>query len=181
MSKKKESLVPVGKRIKKRRTEKKMPLERLANNTGFSVEYLKKIEAGKETPSVGALLQMARALEMDSGEFLKSQESKKNRAREYSMRTDNYAYKTLTPGAENKRLRAFLVTVDPMRNHTGLNYQHEGEEFAYLLTGKVEIIVGENVNKLKAGDSLHFNSGVKHQLKNVGKEKAELLVVIYAP
>ncbi|MCP4152047.1 MAG: helix-turn-helix domain-containing protein, partial [bacterium] len=162
-----DNLVPVGKRIKKRREEKNITVERLANDTGFSVDYLEKMEAGKETPSVGALLQIARALKMDSGEFLKNQELRKNREREYGMRTDNYAYKTLTPGAENKRLRAFLVTVDPMQDHTGLNYQHEGEEFAYLLKGKVEIIVGENVNRLNAGDSLLFNSGIRHQLRNV--------------
>ncbi|VEN72931.1 XRE family transcriptional regulator [Candidatus Desulfarcum epimagneticum] len=182
MPKKKETLVPVGKRIKKIRTEKSISFERLANDTGFSVEYLKRMEKGEETPSVGALLQIARSLEMDSAEFLRSQENRQeNRVREYAMRTDNYAYKTLTPGAENKHLKSFLVEVDPMRDHTGLNYQHEGEEFAYLLSGSVEIIVGENVNRLEAGESLHFNSGIRHQLKNVGDEKAELLVVIYSP
>ena len=182
MATKKETLVPVGKRIKKIRTGKKITFDRLANDTGFSIDYLKRMESGKETPSVGALLQIARALEMDSAEFLKEQESKqKIRAQEYAMRTDNYAYKTLTPGAENKHLKAFMVTVDQEQEHTGLNYQHEGEEFAYLLSGEVEIIVGDNVNRMRAGESLHFNSGIRHQLKNIGQETAVLLVVIYAP
>jgi quercetin dioxygenase-like cupin family protein len=34
---------------------------------------------------------------------------------------------------------------------------------------------------LKTGESLHFNSGVRHKLRNIGKKKAELLVIIYTP
>jgi uncharacterized cupin superfamily protein len=78
-------------------------------------------------------------------------------------------------------LKAFKVTVDPLQDHTGVGYQHEGEEFVYLLSGQMEIIVGDHVNKLKAGDSLHFNSGIRHKMRNVGKKEAELLVVIYGP
>ena len=131
---------------------------------------------------MGTLLQIARALEIDSGTLLKEDESKmKRRIKAYTKRTDNYAYTTLTPGAENKHLKAFLVTIDPMQDHKGVGYQHEGEEFVYVLSGTVEIVVGEHVNRLGDGDSLHFNSGIRHQLRNVGEKSAELLVVIYGP
>ena len=67
MAKKKaEALAPVGKKIKKVRLKKKMTLDRVANETGFSTDYLKEIESGKKIPPVGALLQIARALEIDS-------------------------------------------------------------------------------------------------------------------
>ena len=146
------------------------------------MEYLKEIESGKTTPPVGTLLQISRALEIDSGTLLKNDESKmKNRVKAYTKRTDNYAYTTLTPGAENKHLKAFLVTIDPMQDHGGVGYQHEGEEFNYVLEGTVEVKVGEHANKLKPGDSLHFNSGISHNLRNIGKEQAKLLVVIYGP
>ncbi len=174
--------VPVGKKIKKARTQKKITFDQLANETGFSVEYLRDIESGEQIPPVGALLQISRALELDSGYLLREQESQlKNRVKAYTKRTENYAYTTLTPGAENKHLKAFKVTVDPLQDHKGVGYQHEGEEFVYVLSGKLEIIVGDHVNKLKAGDSLHFNSGIRHMMKNTGEEKAELLVVIYGP
>jgi len=180
--KKANELVSVGKRIKKVRTQKKVSFNNLANETGFSVDYLKDIEAGKEIPPVGALLQISRALEIDSAFFLRKQKSSlKRRVKAYTERTDNYAYTTLTPGAENKHLKAFKIVIDPMTDHKGVGYQHEGEEFAYVLSGNVEIIVGENVNKLQKGESLHFNSGIRHQLRNTSKEKAELIVVIYGP
>jgi quercetin dioxygenase-like cupin family protein len=179
---KKDTKLSIGKKIKKARTSKKLTYDLLANETGFSIDYLKEIESGKETPPVGTLLQIARALEIDSGVLLKEDESKmKRRIKAYTKRTDNYAYTTLTPGAENKHLKAFLVTIDPMQGHKGVGYQHEGEEFSYVLSGSVEIQVGDHVNKLKPGDSLHFNSGIRHNLRNIGKTEAKLLVVIYNP
>lgn len=183
MAKKKAgALVPVGKKIKKERLRKKMTLDRVANETGFSIDYLKSIESGKEMPPVGALLQIARALEIDSGFFLKEQEtSLKTRIKAYTKRTENYAYTTLTPGAENKHLKAFKITIEAMQNHKGVGYQHEGEEFIYVLSGNIEVVVGDHVNVLKKNDSLHFNSGIRHMLRNIGKSKAELIVVVYGP
>jgi transcriptional regulator with XRE-family HTH domain len=180
--KKTEAIVPVGKKIKKERLKKKMSLDLVANETGFSIDYLKKIEGGKKIPPVGALLQIARALEIDSGFFLREQESSlRRRIKAYSKRTENYAYTTLTPGAENKHLKAFKVTIEAMQDHKGVGYQHEGEEFVYVLAGKIEVVVGDHINSLDSGDSLHFNSGIRHMLRNTGEEKAELIVVIYGP
>ncbi len=180
--KKTDNQITIGKKIKKARTSKKMAYDQVANETGLSVDYLKKVESGKTTPPVGTLLQIARALEIDSGILLKNDETKaKSRVKAYTKRTDNYAYMTLTPGAENKHLKAFLVTIDPMQDHGGVGYQHEGEEFNYVLSGTVEVKIGDHANKLKAGDSLHFNSGITHNLRNIGKDEARLLVVIYGP
>jgi len=178
----KDKIVPIGKKIKKARLDHKKSLEEIANNTGHSIDYLKSVEAGKEMPPVGALLQIARALEVDSGFFLREQEDTlQKRVDQYTKRTDNYAYKTLTPGAENKHLKAFRVIIDPHQEHEGVGYEHKGEEFVYVLEGKIEVMVGDHVNALGKDDSLHFNSGIKHQLKNTGDGKAELLVVIYGP
>jgi quercetin dioxygenase-like cupin family protein len=180
--KKSAKLAPVGKKIKKARLAKKMSFDTLANETGFSVDFIKKVEAGKITPPVGSLLQISRALEIDSGDLLKEEEGRMQvRMKAYTKRTDSYAYTTLTPGAENKHLKAFRVKIDAMKSHEGVSYNHAGEEFVYVLQGTIEVVVGEHVNALGPGDSLHFNSGIQHHLKNVGKADAELIVVIYNP
>lgn len=177
-----ENVFSIGKKIKKVRSERSLTLDQVANQTGFSTDYLKDLEAGRLIPPVGTLLQVARAMGIDSGFFLKDEEVKlEKRVKEYSKRTDNYAYITLTPGAENKHLKAFRVVIDPMTDHEGVGYQHEGEEFVYVLSGKVEILVGDNINALEKDDSLHFNSGIKHNLRNTGKKAAELLVIIFSP
>jgi len=179
---KKTPPVPVGKKIKKARTSKKFSLDQVANETGFSTEYLKEVESGKAIPPVGALLQIARALEIDSGSLFKEPESKmKRRIKAHTKRTDNYAYTTLTPGAENKHLKAFRVLIEAQKDHKSVDYHHEGEEFVYVLAGKIEVAVGEHINSLEQGDSLHFNSGIRHKLRSVSDETAELVVVIYTP
>ncbi|MCP4022069.1 MAG: helix-turn-helix domain-containing protein [Desulfobacteraceae bacterium] len=182
MAKKKDGVTPTGKKIRKARLEKKMSLETMANETGLSKERIKKIEGGEQIPSVGTLLQMSRALGIDSSYLLKEQDdTAKTRSTAYTKRTDNYAYTPLTPGAENKHLKAFRIVVEAQKAHDGVGFQHEGEEFVYVLKGKVEVQVGDNINTLNTGNSLHFNSGVKHDLRNVGKNDAELIVVVYAP
>ncbi|RJP77450.1 MAG: XRE family transcriptional regulator [Candidatus Zixiibacteriota bacterium] len=172
---------PIGQRIKSFRTRKKIALEQLANETGYSIDYLKQIESGEEIPPVGTLLQISRALDIDSGDLLKEQQTRDHRADAFAKRTQNYAYTTLTPKAEHKHLKAFRIQVQAGQAHKGVGYQHEGEEFVYVLKGRIEVAVGEHVNRLEEGDSLHFNSGIQHHMRNTGDTDAELLVVVYHP
>ena len=177
-----DEIVSVGEKIRNAREGKNISLDVVANETGFSTEYLEKIENNATMPAVGTILQIARALDIDSAILLKEQGTEvENRISAYAKRTDNYAYKTLTPGVEKKHLKAFQVTIDPMQDHSGVGYQHEGEEFVYVLSGRVEVMVGENINVLNEGDSLHFNSGIRHNLKNLSDKQALLIVIIYVP
>jgi len=172
----------IGKKIKRVRADKNVTLERIANETGFSVDYLRQSESGHSIPPVGAILQIGRALEIDSASLLKEPASSlEKRIKTHTKRTENYAYKTLTPDAEHKHLKAFKVVIDAQQEHKGVDYHHEGEEFDYVLTGKVQVTVGSHVNTLSAGDCLHFNSGVPHTLRSISAERAELIVVIYTP
>ena len=54
----------IGKKIKKARTERQLSLINVANETGFSIDYIQNIESGRAIPSVGALLQFAKALKL---------------------------------------------------------------------------------------------------------------------
>lgn len=182
MAAKPKELEPIGKKIRKVRLEKKLTLDNVANETGLSVDYLKQVESGKTRPAVGALLQISKALGIDSGFFFREQESQmERRIQAFTKRTDNYAYTTLTPGAENKHLKAFRVEIPAMQAHEGVGYQHEGEEFVYILQGRMEITVGDHVNVLETGESLHFNSGIRHRMRNPDDADAVMLVVVYNP
>lgn len=179
---KKKGIEPIGKRIRRARLDKKISLDAMANETGLSKEMIKKIEGGEQRPSVGTLLQISRTLHIDSSFLLKEQDDTiEARSKAYTKRTDNYAYTPLTPSAQNKHLKGFKIVVEAKSSHDGVGFQHEGEEFVYVLNGNVEVQVGDHINSLKKGDSLHFNSGVKHDLRNTGETDAELIVVVYAP
>jgi len=179
---KKTKEVSLGKKIRKARLDKSLTLDFVANETGMKKEYIKKIESGNEIPSVGTMIQLSRAIGIDSNALLKDdKEATSKRKKAHAKRTDNYAYTPLSSEGSNKHLKAFKIVVEAGKKHGGVGFRHEGEEFVYVLKGTVEVEVGENVNSLKTGDSLHFNSGVKHDLRNIGKEDAELIVIVYAP
>ena len=173
-----------GTKMRQLRQVRKASLENLANKTGYSQRYLKEIEEGIAIPPVSAVIQIAKALSIDSGSFLSAEEraaSEKRRKESFFKRTQVYSYKTLTPDAETKHMKAFLVTIDPRQDHKMVEYRHEGEEFIYVLKGEVEVGVGENENVLKKGETLHFDSGIPHKLRNLSDGEAKLLVVLYTP
>jgi len=180
MARKPEKSQSLGDRIRKMREKLNIDLTQLAEKTGYASEYLKEIEEGKISPPVGTLIQISRALSVASSSLL-AEEKKAERRKGYIQRTKAYSYKCLTPGAEDKHLWAYLITLDPKKEHEMVAFQHEGEEFVYAMEGRVEIKVGETVNVVKKGASLHFNSGVPHHLKNLSTKQSKLLVVVFTP
>ncbi|MFC1822008.1 helix-turn-helix domain-containing protein [Thermodesulfobacteriota bacterium] len=179
-SKKSES---IGKKFLKLRRVKKLTLKNIANDTGLNPQYISQVEKGEVMPPVSVILQLSRALEIDSGVLLREEKTRTGQQKneDFQRRTEDYTYANLTPEAQQKHLKAFKIFIDPKSVHKGVGYQHVGEEFVYVLEGKIEVMVGENRNVLKQGESLHFNSSIVHRLRNLGSEKAHLLVVLYTP
>jgi len=180
MAKKAGKSESAGDRIREMRRKLNLDINQLADKTGFTAEYLQEIEANAVAPPVGTLIQISRALSVDSAALL-AEERKEERRRSYRKRTKSYSYRNLTPDAEDKHLWAYLVTLDPGKAHEMVEYKHPGEEFVYVLEGKVEIQVGEKVNQLKRGATLHFNSSMSHNLRNLSAKKSQLIVVVYTP
>jgi quercetin dioxygenase-like cupin family protein len=76
---------------------------------------------------------------------------------------------------------AFRVTIEPRATHRKVGYQHEGEEFIYVLSGRLKITVAGEARVLGPGESIHFDSSRKHHLRNPGREPVALVVVLYIP
>jgi quercetin dioxygenase-like cupin family protein len=179
MPKRPEKTQSLGDRIRLMRERQRLDIGELADKTGYSQEYLMKIEEGKLSPPVGTLISISRALAVDSKTLLS--EEKKKRRQSYIKRTKAYAYRSLTPDAEDKHLWAYLVALEPKKQHEMVAYKHEGEEFMYVLEGKIQVTVGEQVYELKKGQTIHFNSGVTHNLRNLSSKDSKLIVVVYTP
>ena len=69
---KKKRHLPLGERIQRLRRDSGLSLKAVANETGFSEDFLKEVEAGDSMPPVGALLKISRALGVDSGLVLQT-------------------------------------------------------------------------------------------------------------
>ena len=160
MPAKQKVLTPVGKKIKKVRTAKKMSYEVLANETGFSVEYLKQIEAGRETPPVGALLQIARALELGNQPH------------------PDMAEELRGPGAEEARPKRSDGLEDPERGqHEAEHVPHQGP-VGHDRLGRVEAGLLEHGADLVTAVPV---DGVHARGEPVQQVRLEALVALEAP
>jgi len=76
-------------------------------------------------------------------------------------------------------MEPFLIDVHPASGDVPLN-EHEGEEFIYVLSGRIEIRYGKDVYQLNAGDSIYYESAVPHHVHALDSD-ARILAVVYAP
>ena len=144
----------------------------LAQQTGQTPEFIEQVENDQISPSVSFILRMAQAMKVDPSTFLGKEEQasiRDRRAQAYRQRTQQYSYVTLTPGAENSHLRAFMITIEPHQAHKPVAYKHEGEEFIYVMEGVLQVTLGTKVKKFKPGECIHFNSEIPHKLKSLSR------------
>jgi len=176
--------ISFGQRIKKLREDRKMSIADLAEKTGEPPEFIEQVESDSLIPPVSFLLQLSQPLRIDPSHFLTDQEKMQidgKRQEGFVKRTQNYSYRTLTPGAADKHLRAFMVTIEPREKHKIVEYKHPGEEFIFVYHGELELTLGNKVLHLKQGETIHFDSETKHKLRNISDEKCELMVTLYTP
>jgi quercetin dioxygenase-like cupin family protein len=183
MARKKVEKTSLGQRMKTGREKMGMSIEDLALETGYLPEILAGVEENRTVPPVSLVLQLSRVLKLSMDELETQEEAQatKRRTKSHKKRVDSYAYIPLSKPGPDKHLRGYLVTIDALTDHKGVEYHHEGEEFVFVLRGRITIRIGENVTRLDRGESIHFNSALHHTLSNPDTEAAKLLVVVYVP
>jgi transcriptional regulator with XRE-family HTH domain len=181
--------IEIGKKIKEIRENKGISLQEFAKLTGFSSAILSQIENHLESPSLGTLLKIAKALEVDLGIFFGVEGkspyyiTKKGEgvnvarfASKDGITRYGYKFSSLGIGKKNRKLEPFIVELEPETLKNEKTFAHEGEEFIYVLEGKVEITIGEHKEILEIGDSIYYDSTMPHLVRCVG-EKAVILAV----
>jgi quercetin dioxygenase-like cupin family protein len=89
-----------------------------------------------------------------------------------------YDYKHLAFTFTKKKAEPFLVTVEPKENEELVQHSHEGQEFDYMVSGKMEFHFDNIVYELNEGDSVYFDSGVPHAMRASGSQSAKFLAVV---
>ncbi len=178
----------IGANIKSLRTLKKLTLQDLADRTGLTKGYLSKVERSEKAPPYGTLNRIAGALEsevtailsaslpvVDDSHIVIGRKAEEQLLCETNEVT-GYDYVVLAGEKRGKNMEPFLIHPPFAMQKM---YEHEGEEFAYVLEGTLEFHYGGAVYTLHAGDHAYYDSRIPHSGKSVGQRKAKLLVVIY--
>lgn len=92
-------------------------------------------------------------------------------------RNEAYDYKHLAFTFRDKKAEPFLVTVEPTDELPVLN-SHEGQEFNYIIEGKMLLKIGDITYELEEGDSVYFNSSVPHAERALDGKRARFLAVV---
>lgn len=174
-----------GDNIKRIRGEQGIEIEELAQAIDTEPEYLSKVEEHEEEAPVSVLLKIASALESDLSALIYGKEfSEKSvmvtdvNSRMRVERKKDFDYENLAPYYAGKHMEPFLVDVYPTEDNELEYSTHEGEEFHYVMEGKLKIVVDNKEHILNTGDSVYFDSSLPHALSAMG-EKARLLVTVY--
>lgn len=181
----------MGVRIKKARENRGLSIFDVYLRTDIDVNTLSQIEEGNITPPLGTVIKLAKALDLKMG-YLISGEGEKSYTivlrddREKASRYDSkkekqygYGYESLAPHKTNRQMEPFLVTLEPSDTEEERS-SHDGQEFIFVLHGKMEVRLGEDVHILQPGDSIYYDSTVPHLVKCHNKEATKILAVLYA-
>jgi transcriptional regulator with XRE-family HTH domain len=179
-------LAEVGTTIRRLRRELGLTLRDVGRATGFSISFLSLVERGRSSISLTSLHTLAVALGVDMRVFFPSQPEPVTRAH-VSRRTGDtrlpvrgaHAYRLLGATGFDRALEPLLVTIAPGESGDPRDdYAHEGEEFAYVLSGALVFTVDGVEHRLEAGDAIHYQSTVPHLVRNDEGKAAEVLWVL---
>jgi transcriptional regulator with XRE-family HTH domain len=182
----------VGERLTMLRKERNLTPEELAERSGVPEAEIEAIEASRVSPSIAPLVKVSRALGVRLGTFLDDAGGEGpvvSRAGEASevMRAPGRAspsmgvlsFFSLAQGKTGRSMEPFVVDVRPSQGGEPPVSSHEGEEFIYVLEGKVEVRYGSETLRLGVGDSAYYDSIVPHLV--ISDAPARIVAVVYAP
>ena len=184
----------IGKKIKVFREFRQISVSDLALRANLDVSQLEHIENAGNVPSLGHLIKISRALGVRLGTFLddkeqigpvviKSGDKKVNMS--FSTKDDknkeHLNFFSLAANKSGRHMDPFIVEIEPQEEPDYKLSTHEGEEFIFVLEGKIEINYGRDIYVLSQGDSIYLDSIVAHNIHAAGNKSAKILGVVYTP
>lgn len=173
----------LGTKIKRLRLQNNLTQEELADRCELTKGYISQLENELTSPSITTLEDILNALGTTFADFFKDEKEEKvvfTEAEFIEKVADTHKIEWLVPNAQKNEMEPIRVTVEP---HTTLeeDVPHEGEEFGYVLSGRVWLHIGQAAYCVKKGEVFYFTSDKPHRLENRTNEKAVVLWVASPP
>ena len=184
----------VGSKIKGIRESKNISVDELSERSGLSAEQIESIETDDFLPSLGPLIKIARALGVRLGTFLDDNDElgpvvcraeEHDRSGAISFSNDaaearrNMDYHPLARQKAGRHMEPFIIDIQPSEEREFKLSAHEGEEFIYVMSGELEIAYGKEKYTLREGDSIYYDSIVKHHVHGALGKAARILALVY--
>jgi len=177
--------------LKQLRKQSGLTQKRLAKGTGLSSALLSRIENGLAVPSIPTLELISRTLKVEIGYFFK--ETKGDRfmispcakrriilSRNHYNKKPAYELELLTEGMKDPFMEPFIVSSVGREEEVEAR-THDGQEFMYVLEGRIKLNLDGEVFLLKKGDAAYWNGVVRHKVTSTGGKVAKSLHVHLIP
>jgi transcriptional regulator with XRE-family HTH domain len=178
----------IAKKIKEIRLKQGVTLNDLSKRTVLSKGLLSKIENGRTIPSLPVFMNLAKALNTNPKDFfegsafpsgkhylhLKQSEYLTTKKEDRPGFDYNFIFSQMLSGC---RMQTYLLTIKPKSvSKTTIT---DGYEFKFILHGRCDYYVGDEVVKLEEGDSLYFDASIPHMPVNNSKGNVVMLVFYF--
>ena len=175
----------IGKKIRRLRLEKSLTQEELADRTELSKSFISQVEREQTSPSIATLVDILQALGTNLRDFFNDETDSQivfRNADFFEKVDDELKNRTewIIPNAQKNRMEPILVEMAP-GGETVEEDPHEGEDFGYVLSGVVQVVVGLRTVRARKGESFYYHPTDKHKLVNPGKIPARVIWVSTPP
>jgi transcriptional regulator with XRE-family HTH domain len=177
--------IDLGARLRQQRLKRGWTLEQASQESGIARSTLSKVEAGSMSPTFDMLQRIAAGMSLDLALLVDTRSTKGSTGRRSLVRkgegvrvvSGSYQHELLATELSRKKFLPFVTTVTAHSlDEFGEFAQHSGEEFLYVLHGRVELHTEfYSPSLLVEGDSIYFDSGMPHALISSSAEDAEVL------
>ena len=173
----------IGSKIKRLRQQLNLSQSELADRCELTKGYISQLENDLTSPSIATLMDILSALGTSPSEFFKKEDDTRVTFSENDFiekREDGMVLKWIIPNAQKNEMEPVLVELLPSAS-TPVDFPHDGEEFGYVLEGKICITLGESKYNCKKGETFYYAASKSHEIKNTGKSLARFIWISTPP
>lgn len=167
----------VRRRLRELRTQRGLTLEEVATRSSIDVSTLSRLESGKRRLALDHLPRLASALSVSADELLRAPEAEDPRVRSTAQTRDGVTYWPLTRQGPASGLHAFKIRVSTRRRKPPAELPvHEGQDWVYVLSGRLRLVLGEKDFTVKPGEAVEFSTWTPHWF-GVVEEPVEAIAI----
>lgn len=176
----------IGRRLKRIRTGLKLSQRALARQSGVANATISQIEAGKLNPTVSMLKKVLDGIPVSLGDFFGDEFEVREqvffRAGELTEIADGgVSYRQVGANLAGRSIQLLNECYQAGAGTGKHAMTHEGEECGIIISGRLEVTVGDQLAVLKAGDAYYFKSNQPHQFRNPGNVECVLISACTPP
>ena len=173
----------LGTKIRDMRLQLNLTQEELADRCELTKGYISQLENDLTSPSIATLGDILDALGSSFSEFFRDEKNEKvvfSESDYIEKEADGITQNWLVPNAQKNRMEPLSVELAPHAS-TAEDIPHEGEEFGFVLEGKIVLSLGKKKYACRAGESFYYSADRTHGISNESDAKARFIWISSPP